>query len=200
MSLTPEGLAIPNGPFDGYIFDNDGTLALSMALHFEAWQHAYRNNGGSFTLTREFAQSLAGVCMLETVRRVNAAFDESMDPEKVVEDQEAFYRSNLHRVPPNPPVVAFARRMAKTHPVSVASGGVWKTVTKTLEAIQMHDIFEIVVTQDQVKRSKPAPDLFLEAAKRMGVKPSKCLVFEDGQLGMQAAEAAGMQAVLVEAG
>ena len=90
--------------------------------------------------------------------------------------------------------------MAKTHPVSVASGGVWETVTKTLEAIQMHDVFEIVVTQDQVKRSKPAPDLFLEAAKRMGVEPSKCLVFEDGQLGIQAAEAAGMQAVLVQGG
>lgn len=200
MILSPEGLSIPDGLFEGYIFDNDGTLALSMGLHFEAWKHAYQNNGASFTLTREFAQSLAGVCMLETVRQVNAAFDETMDPEQVVEDQEAYYRSNLHRVPPNQPVVDFAKRMAKTHPVSVASGGVWETVTKTLEAIQMREIFEIVVTQDQVERSKPAPDLFLEAAKRMGVEPSKCLVFEDGQLGLQAAEAAGMQAVLVAGG
>jgi HAD superfamily hydrolase (TIGR01509 family) len=122
------------------------------------------------------------------------------DPEKVVEDQEAFYRDNLHRVQPNPPVVDFAKRVALTHPVGVASGGVWDTVTRTLEAIGLRELFEVVVTQDQVEHSKPAPDLFLEAAKRMGVDPSKCLVIEDGQLGIQAADAAGMQSILIEGG
>ena len=77
MTTTPEGLSVPDRSFDGYIFDNDGTLALSMRLHFEAWIFAYKNNGASFTLTREYAQSLAGVCMLETVRRVNADFGDS---------------------------------------------------------------------------------------------------------------------------
>ena len=90
--------------------------------------------------------------------------------------------------------------MAATHPVGVASGGVWETVTKTLEAIGLRELFEVVVTQDQVENSKPAPDLFLEAAKRMGVEPSKCLVIEDGQLGIQAAEAAGMHSILIEGG
>ncbi len=197
---TPEGLEIPDQPFEGYIFDNDGTLALSMTLHFEAWIHSYKKNGASFTLTRDYAQSLAGVCMLETVRQVNAHFNESLDPKQVVADQEAFYRDNLHRVPPNPPIVDFAKRVAKTHPVGVASGGVWETVTKTLEAIGLRELFQVVVTQDQVENSKPAPDLFLEAAKRMGVDPSKCLVIEDGQLGIQAAEAAGMQAILIKGG
>ena len=138
--------------------------------------------------------------MLETVRQVNAHFNESLDPKQVVADQEAFYRDNLHRVPPNPPIVDFAKRVAKTHPVGVASGGVWETVTKTLEAIGLRELFQVVVTQDQVENSKPAPDLFLEAAKRMGVDPSKCLVIEDGQLGIQAAEAAGMQAILIKGG
>ena len=197
---TPEGLEIPDQPFEAYIFDNDGTLALSMGLHFEAWIAAYKQHGATFTLTRDYAQSLAGVCMLETVRRVNDRFQESLDPESVVAAQEAYYRDNLHRVPPNRPVVDFAKRVAQTHPVSVASGGVWETVTKTLEAIGLRELFDIVVTQDQVERSKPAPDLFLEAARRMGVEPSKCLVFEDGQLGMQAAAAAGMHAVLVQGG
>lgn len=197
---TPEGLTIPVQQFDGYIFDNDGTLALSMKLHFEAWKYAYANNGAQFTLTREYAQSLAGVCMLETVRRVNADFGEDLDPEKVVEDQEAYYRDNLHRVPPNQPVVDFAKRVAQTHPVSVASGGVWETVTKTLDAIGLRELFQAIVTQDQVERSKPAPDLFLEAARRMNVDPEQCLVIEDGQLGMEAARAAGMEAVLIEGG
>lgn len=199
MNETDE-LCIPEGDFEAYIFDNDGTLALSMGLHFEAWQFAYRNNGAQFTLTRDFAQSLAGVCMLETVRRVNAAFGETLDPEKVVADQEAYYRENLHRVPANEPVAAFARRISQTHPVAVASGGVWDTVTRTLEAIGLREVFNVIVTQDQVRNSKPAPDLFLEAARRLNVRPEKCLVFEDGQLGMQAAAAAGMQAVLVKGG
>lgn len=197
---TPEGLDIPDQSFDGYIFDNDGTLALSMRLHFEAWLFAYENNGARFTLTREYAQSLAGVCMLETVRRVNADFGESLDPEKVVADQEDYYRSNLHRVPPNQPVVDFAKRVAKTHPVAVASGGVWETVTKTLDAIGLRELFQAIVTQDQVENSKPAPDLFLEAARRMDVAPERCLVIEDGQLGIQAAQAAGMAAILIEGG
>lgn len=200
MTTTPEGLCVPDRSFDGYIFDNDGTLALSMRLHFEAWIFAYKNNGASFTLTREYAQSLAGVCMLETVRRVNADFGESLDPEKVVDDQEAYYRDNLHRVPPNQPVVDFALRVAKTHPVAVASGGVWETVTKTLSAIGLRELFPVIVTQDQVERSKPAPDLFLEAARRMEVDPKNCLVIEDGQLGIEGAKAAGMEAILIEGG
>ena len=82
--------------------------------------------------------------------------------------------------------------------LQVASG---ETVTKTLEAHRSsRELFEVVVTQDQVENSKPAPDLFLEAAKRLGVEPSKCLVIEDGQLGIQAAEAAGMHSILIEGG
>lgn len=197
---TAQTLEIPPGDFEGYIFDNDGTLALSMGLHFEAWQFAYQNNGATFEFTRDYAQSLAGVCMLETVRRVNIEFLQTLDPEKVVADQEAYYRDNLYRVPPNPPVVTFARRIAQTHPIAVASGGVWETVTRTLEAIGLRDIFSVIVTQDQVARSKPAPDLFLEAARRMKVDPRKCLVIEDGLLGIEAAEAAGMTAVLIQGG
>ena len=197
---TPEGLTIPDQQFEGYIFDNDGTLALSMAVHFQAWVFAYRNNGASFTLTREYAQSLAGVDMRETVRRVNADFNESLDPEKVVADQEAFYRRNLHRVPPNRPVVDFCKRVARSRPVAVASGGRWETVTQTLDAIGLRGLFQAIVTQDQVERGKPAPDLFLEAARRIGVEPSKCLAIEDGQLGIQAAKAAGMAAILIQGG
>lgn len=197
---TPEGLAIPDRSFDGYIFDNDGTLALSMTLHFEAWVYAYKNNGARFTFTRGYAQSLAGVCMLETVRRVNAEFGERLDPKKVVADQETYYRKHLHRVIPNRPVVDFAKRVARTHPVAVASGGVWETVTGTLEAIGLRDLFQAIVTQDQVARSKPAPDLFLEAARRMEVAPERCLVIEDGELGILAAKEAGMEAVLIQGG
>ncbi|MEM0895926.1 MAG: HAD family phosphatase [Verrucomicrobiota bacterium] len=192
-----EVLEIPEGNFEGFIFDHDGTLSLSMHVHFDGWIHAYRKNGGNFELTRELAQSFAGVGMHETVEIMNKRFGCSMDPVQVVDDQEDYYLANLDRVVPYVPVVEFARSMAATHPVSVASGGTRKTVSMTMEAVGVGDLFEVVVTQEDVTRSKPAPDLFLLAAERMGVEPTKCLVFEDSRLGIEAAEAAGMASVFV---
>lgn len=193
-----EALGIPAGDFDGYIFDHDGTLSLSMHVHFDAWLHAYARNGGNFALTREFAQSLAGVGMHDTVRRMNEVFGVRMDPEQTVRDQEAYYLANLHRVVPYAPVVAFARWVSRSHPVAVASGGVRETVLKTMEAIEIRELFPVVITQEDVTRSKPAPDMFLLAAERMGVAPERCLVFEDSRLGIAAAEAAGMASVFVQ--
>ena len=70
----------------------------------------------------------------------------------------------------------------------------------TLEALGIHAHFAAVVTCEDVVRPKPAPDTYLEAARRMGVEPARCLVFEDTPLGIQAATAAGMQSVLVASG
>ncbi|MGK0189382.1 MAG: HAD superfamily hydrolase (TIGR01509 family) [Verrucomicrobiales bacterium] len=193
-----EELAIPAGDFEGFIFDHDGTLSLSMHVHFDGWLYAYAKNGGNFELTREFAQSFAGVGMHDTVRKMNEIFKVDMDPEQTVRDQESYYLSHLNDVVPYAPVVEFARNISQTHPVSVASGGVRDTVIKTMEAISIRQIFPTIITQEDVTRSKPAPDMFLLAAERMGVAPEKCLVFEDSKLGIAAADAAGMASVFVE--
>ena len=192
-----EQLIIPEGEFEGFIFDHDGTLSLSMHVHFDGWIHSYRKNGGEFELTRELAQSYAGVGMHETVEIMNQRFGCSMDPQQVVADQEAYYLANLHRVVPYLPVVEFARQVAASHPVSVASGGTRDTVSRTMQAIDIFELFPVIVTQEDVDRSKPAPDIFLLAAEKMGVPADRCLVFEDSHLGIQAAEAAGMASVLV---
>jgi beta-phosphoglucomutase-like phosphatase (HAD superfamily) len=95
-------------------------------------------------------------------------------------------------------VVAFARERARAgFPVSVASGGDAITVRQTLRTIGVTDLFPVVVTAEEVEHGKPAPDLFLLAAERMGVAPAQCLVFEDSLLGIRAAERAGMGSVLV---
>ena len=95
------------------------------------------------------------------------------------------------------PVVEFARRVAASHPISVASGGTRDTVSRTMQAIDIFELFPVIVTQEDVDRSKPAPDIFLLAAEKMGVPADRCLVIEDSHLGIQAAEAAGMASVLV---
>lgn len=192
-------MTIPEGDFEGFIFDHDGTLSLSMHVHFDGWVDAFAKNGGNFEFTREIAQSYAGVGMHDSVRIFNERFGCDMDPDNVVSAQEAYYYANLDKVIPYAPVVDFARaRKAEGMPVSVASGGTRPTVMRTMEAIDIAHLFDVVVTQEDVERSKPAPDIFLLAAEKMGVAPEKCLVFEDSKLGIEGAEAAGMGAVYVE--
>ncbi|MCP4847807.1 MAG: HAD-IA family hydrolase [Verrucomicrobiaceae bacterium] len=190
---------IPKGNFEGFIFDHDGTLSLSMHVHFDGWIDSFRKNGGNFEFTREIAQSYAGVGMHDTVEILNERYGCSMNPQQVVKDQEAYFFANLDKVMPFEPVVNFARmQTAEGKPISVASGGVRETVIRTMEAVGIADLFRIIVTQDDVKHSKPAPDLFLLAAERMGVAPEKCLVFEDSHLGIEAANRAGMASCLVQ--
>ena len=190
---------IPKGEFDAYIFDHDGTLSLSMHVHFDGWIESFRKNGGNFEFTREIAQSYAGVGMHDTVKILNDRFGCEMNPEQVVLDQENYFFNNIERVKPYHPVVNFAKKCkAEGKPIAVASGGVKETVVMTMNQIGITDLFDVIVTQDDVKNSKPAPDLFLLAAKKMNIKPNKCLVFEDSQLGIEAANKAGMKSVFVQ--
>jgi HAD superfamily hydrolase (TIGR01509 family) len=82
-------------------------------------------------------------------------------------------------------------------PIAVASGSEEETVRGVLVANDLERLFEVIITPKLVQRGKPAPDMFLLAAERLGVAPEDCVVFEDGESGMQAARAAGMAAVFV---
>lgn len=191
-------MKIPDGDFEGFIFDHDGTLSLSMHVHYDGWIDSFQKNGGNFEFTREIAQSYAGVGMHDTVEILNQRYGCNMDPKQVVRDQESYFFANLDKVLPYDPVVNFARERAiEESPISVASGGIRETVIRTMKAVGIADLFKIVVTQEDVENSKPAPDLFLLAARRMGVDPEKCLVFEDSMLGIKAAKTAGMKTVLI---
>jgi HAD superfamily hydrolase (TIGR01509 family) len=79
--------------------------------------------------------------------------------------------------------------------MAVASGGSRRTTRGVLEHLGVCDLFQAVVTADEVQRPKPAPDVFLEAARRIGVPPKHCRAFEDTDLGITAIRAAGMQAI-----
>ncbi|HEX3851911.1 MAG TPA: HAD family phosphatase, partial [Polyangiaceae bacterium] len=163
--------------------------------------HALRKHGASFEFGWELFMSRAGKTIELTVIELNAEFGLTMDPTLVAADQRACYDLLALEVRPLDEVVAYAReRAAAGFPVSVASGGDAPTVRQTLRTIGVSDLFPVVVTAEEVAHGKPAPDLFLLAAKRMGVAPEQCLVFEDSLLGIEAAERAGMRAVLVRRG
>lgn len=191
-------IELPPGDFAALIFDCDGTLADSMPIYHRAWRAALAANGATFDFTWEIFMSRAGVSTEGTVTALNLEFGTSLDAGRVEELQLAEYARLMQDVKPFPEVVAVARAHYGKLPMAVASGGARHLVERTLELIGVHDLFDAVVVAADVPRGKPHPDIFLHAARLLGVAPGRCLVFEDGQPGIVAAEAAGMRTVLVK--
>jgi beta-phosphoglucomutase-like phosphatase (HAD superfamily) len=192
-------IKIPDGVFSGYIFDLDGTLVDTMPLHYAAWESALQKAGLQGRLDEELFYELGGVPSRKVASLLGKRHGLNLDPVAVYRDKEEAFMGSLQKLDLILPVVEFARKVsAAGYPVSIASGGTHDVVTSTLQKTGLAPLFPVVVTADDVEHGKPAPDMFLLAAKRMGVEPTKCLVFEDGQPGMKAAEAAGMKWVFVQ--
>ncbi|MDI9612692.1 MAG: HAD-IA family hydrolase [Acidobacteriota bacterium] len=176
----------------GLIFDCDGTLVDSMPLHMRSWEQAVASLGGAWD--PEFFTSKKGMPERHIVGLYNERYGTDWDPETTVRIKHGFFHAHADLFQPIPHVVRIAREYCGRLPMAVASGGIREIVTLELEAIQVADCFPVVLTADDGFRPKPAPDLFLEAARRLGVPPESCQVFEDGDLGLEAARAAGMLA------
>jgi HAD superfamily hydrolase (TIGR01509 family) len=190
-------LDIPAGDFAGYIFDLDGTLVDTMPLHYRAWRDTLREFGLGVDLDEALFYSLGGVPAVQVAGLFNRHYGTNFEPLALREVKERRYTALLPTAPLIGAVAGFARRVAVTHPVSVASGGPRDVVWETLERHGLRALFPVVVAADDVRRGKPAPDTFLLAAERMGVPAQQCLVFEDAELGIEGARAAGMAWVRV---
>lgn len=190
-------LEIPAGDFAGYIFDLDGTLVDTMPLHYRAWNEAMRKVGLQGELDEELFYSLGGVPTRRVAELIAAHYGLKIDPHAVFHHKESLFLALQKDAKLIEPVVEIARRMALTRPVAIASGGPRDIVHRMLQISGLAPLFKVVVTPEDVEHGKPAPDMFLLAAKRMGVPPEQCLVFEDAEPGMRAAEAAGMKWVRV---
>ncbi len=191
-------LNIPPGEFAGYIFDCDGTLADTMPLHYQAWLAAVRPLGAEFPETLFY--SMGGMPATAVVEFLNARQGLTMPAIETAEHKEALYAELISQVEPIQPVVDFMLSVSGRFPLAVASGGLKPLVLATLETLGIREHFQAVVTYEDVKNGKPAPDTYLEAARLLGVEPARCLVFEDTPLGLEAAANAGMQSVLVPSG
>ena len=192
-------LDIPKGDFAGYLFDLDGTLVDTMPLHFVAWRQALWQCGLGRELDEDFFYSLGGVPTLLVANRIGEHYGVKLDAAQVEQVKERLFLAHLGDAKLILPVVEFARRVAKAHPVAIVTGGMPEVAQASLESAGLGAMFPIVVTPADVPpdRGKPAPDMFLLAARRMGVAPERCLVFEDAEPGIVGARAAGMQVVRV---
>jgi beta-phosphoglucomutase family hydrolase len=188
-------LDLPAHPFKAYIFDCDGTIADTMPLHFRAWTRAMEEFGGTFP--EELFYAWGGIPTMKIVEQLNEKFGTQMDPVVVPRVKEEYFVALIPEVLPIEPVVALVKQFHGTAPMAVASGGHREIVVKTLDALGLTQYFETIVGAEDVAQGKPAPDPFLEAARRLGVEPAACLVFEDSPTGIEAAKAAGMQYVLI---
>lgn len=175
------------------IFDCDGTLADTMPLHWQAWQVIQKRHQFHFPEDRFY--SLGGVPSRDILAMLKAEQKLGLNPIAVALEKEETYLETLAQVGPIHDVVEIARAHHGKLPMAVASGGTRNVIELVLQHLKIREWFQAVVTSEDVVRQKPAPDIFLEAARRLGVEPIQCRAYEDTDLGLQAIRSAGMEAV-----
>lgn len=192
INLSAEG-------FEAVIFDCDGTLVHSMPYHFEAWCEALALHGAGGIFKEDVFYAMGGRPTKDIVVEINDEYGLKLDPEGVAfAKREAFLRK-LGQLELIDEVAEFAESLRGKIPMAIATGGTRLVIEKTLQAVGVSDLFDEVVTADDVPIGKPAPDIFLRAAKLLGVSPLKCLVLEDAPAGVMAAQLAGMEVISVPA-
>ena len=177
----------------GLVFDCDGTLADTMPLHWRAWQVIATKYKLHFPEDRFY--SLGGVPSRDILHMLAKEQGVTFDHIKAAHEKENVYLPLMTQVEPIHAVVEIAQSNYGKIPMAVASGGTQQIIVQVLEHLKIRHLFGAVVTSEMVKNQKPAPDIFLEAARRIGVDPKSCRGYEDTDLGMQAIRSAGMDAV-----
>lgn len=195
MKNAETTLKLPKGPFRAYLFDCDGTIADSMPLHYVAWKRILAEWGCEFD--EQTFYSWGGMPVTEIIAALNVRNGLAMPVEEVQRRKEALYFEILPELKAVPEVLEHIELSHGHIPFAVVSGSTRESVTKSLETLGILDKFDTLVCAGEYERSKPDPQPFLIAAERLGVAPEDCLVFEDTEMGIQAATAAGMASVKI---
>ncbi len=188
-------LKLPAGSFGAYLFDCDGTIADSMPLHYLAWKQALGEWGCEFDERLFYAWG--GMPVAEILLTLNQQNGLKMPVEAVARRKEGVYYELLPQLRGVPEVLEHIAEGHGRIPFAVVSGSSRESVTASLESLRLLDRFDTLVCAGDYQQSKPDPEGFLLAAARLGVAPEACLVFEDTEMGIQAARAAGMASVRV---
>jgi beta-phosphoglucomutase-like phosphatase (HAD superfamily) len=184
--------------------DNDGTLVHSMPIHHDAWQKALAPHNILFTSTRFYAMAgmPAGAIVNVLAEEQNILPPSVEHIASVKEDILAITLKATKPVKPSLDVLIEAKKRGMR--VALASGGSRKDVLASLigagilkndSVSAIDDIFHAVITAENVRRGKPDPETFTLAALKLGVDASRCVGLEDGDLGLEALQSAGMRAV-----
>jgi HAD superfamily hydrolase (TIGR01509 family) len=188
-------LKLPDGFFGAYLFDCDGTIADSMPLHYLAWKKALAE--WNYEFDEKLFYAWGGMPVVEIIGTLNKNHGLRMPVETVSRRKEDFYFELLPQLKAVPEVLEHIEAAHGRIPFAVVSGSTRESVIASLVALNLCDRFDTLVCAEDYKKSKPDPEAFLVAASRLGVPAKKCLVFEDTEMGIQAATAAGMASVKI---
>jgi beta-phosphoglucomutase family hydrolase len=177
----------------GIIFDCDGTLADTMPSHYEAWAATNLRHGLEMSEDRFYA--LGGWPTAKVAELLIREAGKTIDVAQVAHEKEAMFEEFIHLVRAIEPVADVVRQYRGKLPLAVATGATLDICQKVLKQTGLWDLFDAVVSCEDVPRHKPHPDIFLEAARRLGVEPQFCRVYEDTDPGVEAARRAGMDVV-----
>jgi beta-phosphoglucomutase-like phosphatase (HAD superfamily) len=184
--------ALEKGTFDALVFDCDGTLVDSANAHLYSIQEALAPLG--LKMPSEWYHPRHGLGPEDLLDAYEADFKvESLARADFYERVNEAYLAGVNLIQEIKVVADVARDWFGKVPMAVASNGIRKNVEATLIATRLRPLFYTIVTADDVKHAKPAPDVYLEAARRMRVKPERVVVFEDSDEGLEAARQAGMR-------
>jgi beta-phosphoglucomutase len=192
------GLRMTNRHTDAraVLWDVDGTLIDSSEYHWLSWRDALAAE--SFPVTREQFDATFGQRNDEILRGYFGADYPAAEVKRVADSKETAYRTLVRErgISPLPGVRDWLERLkARGWRQAVASSAPRQNLDAILDALSLHDYFDAIVSAEDVTNGKPDPQVFLVAARRLGVPPSSCVVVEDAPAGVEAARRAGMRSV-----
>jgi HAD superfamily hydrolase (TIGR01509 family) len=188
-------LEIPKRHFGAYLFDCDGTIADSMPLHYIAWKSALAAWNCPFD--EKLFYAWGGMPIAEIISTLNKNHGLAMPVAEVCRVKEDAYLALLPQLQAVPEVLEQIDAHHGRIPFAVVSGSTRESVTASLATLNLLEKFDTLVCAGDYKKGKPDPEAFLLAAEKLNVAATRCLVFEDTDMGIQAATAAGMASVKI---
>ena len=183
--------------FDAFLYDCDGTLADNMPAHTETYIKVAAEQG--VVIDGAIIDEFAGLPIVNVVEQINLRYKTAFIPEEFkAAKYKLFLEEYIEKTQPIDYVVNHLKNHAGKVRIAVVSGSSRIAVEKTLQILGIDHMIEVMVCAGETPNGKPFPDPFLKAAELLGIAPERCLVFEDGNAGVQAAEAAGMRWVRID--
>jgi beta-phosphoglucomutase-like phosphatase (HAD superfamily) len=188
-------LKLPAGHFEAFLFDCDGTIADSMPLHYVAWKKVLSEWNCGFS--EELFYAWGGMPIVEIIEKLNEQYGLTMPVEEVSRRKEEYYFEILPKLKAVPEVLECIRSNYGKIPFAGVSWSTRDSVVASLMTLKLLDRFDVLVCAGEYFKNKPDPEAFILAAEKLGVTAKSCLVFEDTEMGIQAAAAAGMAYVKI---
>jgi len=179
--------------YDGLIFDMDGTILDTEPTHRKAWHQVLAQYG--MTFDEQAIIGLSGSPAWRIAQVIIDSHQSDLDPYRLAEEKNTLLKSMLFDTVQPLPLIEVVKAYKGRRPMAVGTGSEHALAVSLLQHLGLRDHFSAIVGADDVKRHKPEPDTFIRCAELIGVPPARCVVFEDADFGLQAARAAGMDAV-----